>query len=66
MKKQLLWVIWLLVSLLWFLSYATYMLLIMPKHLHALAYNPFFIIGLILSIVNLWACVTIGTILDDK
>jgi hypothetical protein len=38
----------------------------MPKDLHALAYNPFFVIGLIGSIVNLWACVSIGTILDNK
>lgn len=66
MKKQLLWSLWLLVSIGWFTIYAVYMLIIMPKELHALGHNPFFIIGLIVSIVNLWACVSIGTILDNK
>jgi len=66
MKKQLLWVIWLILSLLWFVGYALYMLIILPKDLHTLAYNPFFMIGLIMSIVNLWVCVSIGTTLDNK
>jgi len=67
MKKQLLWSFWLLMSILWWLSLSIYIIVFkLPSQLHQLGQeHPWFIVNLLASIVNILACVYIGSIMPS-